>query len=407
MESIIERCCGLDVHKKSVVACVITPEGQELRSFATMTQDLLALADWLREHRVTQVAMESSGVYWKPVYNLLEDEFTVWVVNAHHMKAVPGRKTDVKDAEWIAELLRHGLLKPSYIPARPQRELRELTRYRRSLVQERSREANRIQKVLEGANVKLGSVATDLLGVSGRAMLKAMSQGEDDPKRLTELARGRLREKQDALEKALQGLMGSHQRFMLRVQLSHLSHLDGQIETLNQEVARRLDPFEATVAGLDTIPGVGRSTAQVILAEMGADMEQFPSGGHLASWAGVCPGNNRSADKRKRSPTRKGNNWLKPVLVEAARAAARTKTYLGAQYHRLARRIGANRAAMAVAHSIALILYKVIKTGEPFTDLGHRYFEERDQAAIARRSVRQLQRLGYQVTIEPPTPQAP
>ena len=406
MESIIERCCGLDVHKKSVVACVITPEGQELRSFATMTQDLLALADWLREHRVTQVAMESSGVYWKPVYNLLEDEFTVWVVNAHHMKAVPGRKTDVKDAEWIAELLRHGLLKPSYIPARPQRELRELTRYRRSLVQERSREANRIQKVLEGANIKLGSVATDLLGVSGRAMLKAMSQGEDDPKRLTELARGRLREKQDALEKALQGLMGSHQRFMLRVQLSHLSHLDGQIETLNQEVARRLDPFEATVAALDTIPGVGRSTAQVILAEMGADMEQFPSGGHLASWAGVCPGNNRSADKRKRSPTRKGNNWLKPVLVEAARAAARTKTYLGAQYHRLARRIGANRAAMAVAHSIALILYKVIKTGEPFTDLGHRYFEERDQAAIARRSVRQLQRLGYQVTIEPPTPQA-
>ena len=407
MESIIERCCGLDVHKKSVVACVITPEGQELRSFATMTQDLLALADWLREHRVTQVAMESSGVYWKPVYNLLEDEFTVWVVNAHHMKAVPGRKTDVKDAEWIAELLRHGLLKPSYIPARPQRELRELTRYRRSLVQERSREANRIQKVLEGANIKLGSVATDLLGVSGRAMLKAMSQGEDDPKRLTELARGRLREKQDALEKALQGLMGSHQRFMLRVQLSHLSHLDGQIETLNQEVARWLDPFEATVAALDTIPGVGRSTAQVILAEMGADMEQFPSGGHLASWAGVCPGNNRSADKRKRSPTRKGNNWLKPVLVEAARAAARTKTYLGAQYHRLARRIGANRAAMAVAHSIALILYKVIKTGEPFTDLGHRYFEERDQAAIARRSVRQLQRLGYQVTIEPPTPQAP
>ena len=329
MESIIERCCGLDVHKKSVVACVITPEGQELRSFATMTQDLLALADWLREHRVTQVAMESSGVYWKPVYNLLEDEFTVWVVNAHQMKAVPGRKTDVKDAEWIAELLRHGLLKPSYIPARPQRELRELTRYRRSLVQERSREANRIQKVLEGANIKLGSVATDLLGVSGRAMLKAMSQGEDDPKRLTELARGRLREKQDALEKALQGLMGSHQRFMLRVQLSHLSHLDGQIETLNQEVARRLDPFEATVAALDTIPGVGRSTAQVILAEMGADMEQFPSGGHLASWAGVCPGNNRSADKRKRSPTRKGNNWLKPVLVEAARAAARTKTYLG------------------------------------------------------------------------------
>ena len=330
MESIIERCCGLDVHKKSVVACAITPEVQEVRTFRTMTRDLLALADWLKDHRVTHVAMESTGVYWKPVYNLLEDEFSVWVVNAHHMKAVPGRKTDVKDAEWIADLLRHGLLRSSFIPDRPQRELRELTRYRRSLVQERTREANRIQKVLEGANVKLGSVATDVLGVSGRAMLKALSEGEEDPKALAELARGRLREKREELEEALRGLMGPHQRFMLAIQLDRLNCLDGQIETLDLEVGRRVDPFEETVAAVDTIPGIGRRTAEVIVAEMGTDMSRFPSGGHLASWAGVCPGNNRSAEKHKRAPTKKGNGWLKAALVEAARSAARTKTYLGA-----------------------------------------------------------------------------
>ena len=406
MDSIIERCCGLDVHKKSVVACAITPEVQEVRTFRTMTRDLLALADWLKDHRVTHVAMESTGVYWKPVYNLLEDEFSVWVVNAHHMKAVPGRKTDVKDAEWIADLLRHGLLRSSFIPDRPQRELRELTRYRRSLVQERTREANRIQKVLEGANVKLGSVATDVLGVSGRAMLKALSEGEEDPKALAELARGRLREKREELEEALRGLMGPHQRFMLAIQLDRLNCLDGQIETLDLEVGRRVDPFEETVAAVDTIPGIGRRTAEVIVAEMGTDMSRFPSGGHLASWAGVCPGNNRSAEKHKRAPTKKGNGWLKAALVEAARSAARTKTYLGAQYQRLARRIGANRAAMAVAHSIAVILYQVIKTGKPFFDLGQQYFEERDRAAIARRSVRQLERLGYKITLEVPTLQA-
>ena len=284
MESIIERCCGLDVHKKSVVACAITPEVQEVRTFRTMTRDLLALADWLKDHRVTHVAMESTGVYWKPVYNLLEDEFRVWVVNAHHMKAVPGRKTDVKDAEWIADLLRHGLLRSSFIPDRPQRELRELTRYRRSLVQERTREANRIQKVLEGANVKLGSVATDVLGVSGRAMLKALSEGEEDPKALAELARGRLREKREELEEALRGLMGPHQRFMLAIQLDRLNCLDGQIETLDLEVGRRVDPFEETVAAVDTIPGIGRRTAEVIVAGDGHGHEpvsQWGSPGFL------------------------------------------------------------------------------------------------------------------------------
>ena len=400
MDALHERCCGLDVHKKSVVACVITPEGQAVRTFSTMTKELLALADWLKEHRVTQVAMESSGVYWKPVFNLLEDEFTVMVVNARHMKAVPGRKTDVKDAEWIADLLQHGLLRASFIPDRPQRELRELTRYRRSLVEERSREANRIQKLLEGANIKLASVGTDVLGASGRAMLKALAAGDEDPKALAQLAKGRLREKLGPLEEALHGRMGSHQRFMLASQLSHLHYLEAQIEGLDQEVARRLGPFEETVAAVDTIPGVGRRTAEVIAAEVGTDMTRFPTPGHLASWAGMCPGNKQSGEKRKPSPTRKGNNWLKPVLVEAAKSAGRTKTYLGAQYHRLAWRIGANRAAMAVAHSIIVILHHVIKTGQGFVDLGQRYFEERDRAAITRRAVRRLERLGHKVTLE-------
>ena len=401
MDAFHDRCCGLDVHKKSVVACVITPEAQETRTFGTMTNDLLALADWPKEQAVSHVAMESTGVYWKPVFNLLEDEFTVMVVNARHIKAVPGRKTDVKDAQWIADLLRHGLLRASFIPDRPQRELRELTRHRRSLVEERSRAANRIQKLLEGANIKLASVATDVLGVSGRAMLKAMSQGEEDPEALAELARGRLREKRDELEKALRGLMGPHQRFMLTIQLDHLNHLDGQIGTLDLEVAQRVDPFEKTLVAVNTIPGIGRRTAQIIVAEMGTDMEQFPTPGHLSSWAGVCPGNNRSGERSKRSPTRKGNNWLKPALVEAAKSAGRTKTYLGAQYRRLARRIGANRAAMAVAHSIAVILHHVIQKGQPFVDLGHQYFEERDEAAITRRAVGQLERLGHKVTLDP------
>jgi transposase len=343
--------------------------------------------------------MESTGVYWKPVYNLLEDEFRVMVVNAAHIKAVPGRKTDVKDAQWIAELLQHGLLRPSFIPARPQRELRELTRYRRSLVQERSRVANRIQKLLEGANIKLSSVATDVLGVSGRAMLEALAAGETDPKALADLAQGRLREKLDPLEEALRGQVQDHQRFMLASHLRHLGNLDSEIERLDEEVARRLGPFEEIVAAVDTIPGVGRRTAEVIMAEVGTEVSRFPTSGHLASWAGVCPGNNQSGDHRKHAPTKKGNHWLKSGLVEAAKAAARTKTYLGAQYHRLARRIGANRAAMAVAHTIAVILHHVIRTGRPFDDLGHRYFDERDRQAITRRAVRQLERLGHKVSL--------
>ena len=399
MRVVHDRCCGLDVHKKSVVACVMTPESQETRTFGTTTRKLLELSDWLRERRVTHVAMESTGVYWKPIVNLMEDEFTVWVVNAHHIKTVPGRKTDVKDAEWIADLLRHGLLRPSFIPDRPQRELRELVRYRRSLVQERSREANRVQKVLEGANIKLGSVASDVLGASGRMMLTAIAEGEEDPEVLADMAKGRLREKLEELREALQGVVGSHQRFMLRTQLRRLNSLDMEVELLDAEVAQRVRPHEDVLQAVDTIPGVGRRTAETIVAEMGTDMDRFATPGHLASWAGVSPGNNRSADRSKRSPTKKGNNSLKSALVESARSAARTKTYLGAQYRRLARRIGANRAAMAVAHSIVVILHSIIRTKKPFVDLGHNYFEERDKAAVTRRAVRQLERLGHKVTL--------
>ena len=403
MDIILERCCGLDVHKKSVVACVITPEGRETRTFGAMTRDLLALADWLKEQVVSEVAMESTGVYWKPVYNLLEDGFAAIVVNAAHIKAVPGRKTDVKDAEWIAELLQHGLLRASFIPDRAQRELRELTRYRRSLVQERSREANRIQKLLEGANVKLSSVATDVLGVSGRAMLAALAAGEEDPEALADLARGQLRKKREELQEALRGLVQFHQRFMLASQLRHLEYLEAEVERLDEEVARRVAPFEDMVAAVDTIPGVGRRTAEVIAAEIGVNPAPFLTPGHLASWAGVCPSNKQSGEKRQRGPTRKGNGWLKPALVEAARSAGRTKTYLGAQNRRLSRRIGANRAAMAVAHSIAIIIHHIIKIkkGHTFVDLGHNYFQERDREAITRRAVRRLETLGHKVTLEP------
>ena len=306
MRVVHDRCCGLDVHKKSVVACVMTPESQETRTFGTTTRKLLELSDWLRERRVTHVAMESTGVYWKPIVNLMEDEFTVWVVNAHHIKTVPGRKTDVKDAEWIADLLRHGLLRPSFIPDRPQRELRELVRYRRSLVQERSREANRVQKVLERANIKLGSVASDVLGASGRMLLTAIAEGEEDPEVLADMAKGRLREKLEELREALQGVVGSHQRFMLRTQLRRLSSLDKEVELLDAEVAQRVRPHEDVLQAVDTIPGVGRRTAETIVAEMGTDMDRFATPGHLASWAGVSPGNNRSADRSKRSPTKNG-----------------------------------------------------------------------------------------------------
>lgn len=401
MEIVHDRCCGVDVHKKTVVVCVITPQGQETRSFATTTRDLLSLGDWLKERRVSHVAMESTGVYWKPVYNLLEEEFTLLVVNARHIKAVPGRKTDVKDAEWIADLLRHGLLRGSYIPDRPQRELRELVRYRRNLIRERSRTINRIQQVLEGANIKLSSVASSIMGVSGRAMLEAMIAGVEDPSELAALARGKLRDKTLALEEALRGLVGPHQRLLLSSHLRHVDFLDAEIARLDQEVAARLDPFEPIVTQLDGIPGIGPRVAQELLAEIGTDMSRFPSAAHLASWARVCPGNNESAGKRKSSRTGHGNPWLAGALVEAAWAAVRTKgSYLAAQYHRLAARRGAKRAIVAVAHTMLVTIYHMLCRGTSYHDLGSNYFEERDPKTVVRRSVRRLERLGYTVTLQ-------
>ena len=397
-----DRCCGLDVHKKTVVACAITPEGQETRTFGTMTGELLALADWLQERQVTDVAMESAGVFWKPVYNLLEAaDFSVLVVNAQHIKAVPGRKTDVKDAAWIADLLRHGLLRGSFIPDRAQRELRELVRYRRSLIQQRAQVINRIQKVLEGANIKLASVASNVVGVSGRAMLQALIAGIDDPRALAALAKGVLRKKRPHLEAALQGLVGEHQRLLLQSQLRHLDFLHCEIAQLDEEIHRRMGPFEEALRCVEQIHGMGRRTAQEVVAEMGTDMSRFPTAAHLASWARVCPSNNESAGKRKGGRTGHGNRWLRSALVEAAWAAARTRgTYLAAQYRRLAARRGAKRAILALAHTLLVIVYHVLRTGDPYRDLGADYFDKRNQQATLRRAVARIEGLGYRVTVQ-------
>ncbi|GAX88418.1 IS110 family transposase [Effusibacillus lacus] len=402
MDVVYERCCGLDVHKKSITACIMTPDGKEIQTFGTMTEDLLSLVDWIKSKGCTHVAMESTGVYWKPIYNLLElEEIQTLVVNAQHIKAVPGRKTDVKDAEWIANLLRHGLLQGSYIPDRKQRELRELIRYRRSLIDERAREVNRIQKVLEGANIKLSSVATNVLGKSGRAMMEAMIQGVDDPAVLSELAQRRLKNKKGELERALQGLIGPHQKLMLSTQLQHIDFLDQQIAKLDEEIKARMLPFEEDLELLDTIPGVGRRTAEQILAEIGTDMNRFPTAAHLCSWAGMAPGNNESAGKRRSGRTRKGNKKLRSALVEAARAAARTKnTYLSAQYNRLAARRGANRAAVAVGHTILTITYYILVRKQSYIELGADYYEQRKKDAVIKQSIKRLESLGYKVKIE-------
>lgn len=400
MEVVHERCCGLDVHKKIVVACLLTGRQKEVRTFSTMTRELLHLADWLAAAGCTQVAMESTGSYWKPVYNILEVSCTVLVVNAQHMKAVPGRKTDVKDAEWIADLLRHGLLRPSFIPDRASRDLRELTRYRTSVIRERTAEVNRIQKVLEGANIKLASVASNVVGVSGQAMLTAMIAGVDDPSVLADLARGRLREKRELLEAALEGRMTQHQRFLLGVQLQHLSDLDATITQVSEEIDVRLRPFAEVATRLQTIPGVGERTAQIVLAEVGADMSRFPNAGHLASWAGLCPGHHESAGKRMSGRTRKGSPWLRGALVEAAQSAGRSRTHLGQRYHRIAARRGKKRAAVATAHMILIAAYHILGGDRCFEDPGVDYIDRRRSQQTTRRLVRKLEGLGYRVSIE-------
>ncbi len=406
MDVVHERCCGLDIHKKLIVACTIVPGSsrqphRQVRTFGTMTDDLQELSDWLTDQGVTHVAMESTGSYWKPIFNVLEDRFELLLVNAQHLKAVPGRKTDVKDAEWIADLLRHGLLKPSFVPDRERRELREVVRYRTSLVQERTAAANRLQKVLEGANIKLAAVATDILGRSGREMLEALVAGETDSAALAELARGRLRDKQPALERALAGRFGPHQRFLVAHILAHIDFLDETLQRLDTEIGERERPFQVVLERLDTIPGVARRVAEIIVAEVGPDVHRFPSPGHLASWAGLCPGQDESAGKRRSGKTRKGNRWLRTALVQAAHAARRTKTYLAAQFRRLASRRGPKKAAIAVAHSILRIVYHLLIDQHPYEDLGELYFDNRQKHELSRRLVQRLQRLGYAVQLVP------
>jgi len=406
MEIVYKRCCGLDVHKETVVACVMIREaeevGREIRTFRTMTLDLLVLHDWLLGHRVTHVAMESTGIYWKPVFNVLEDSFRVLLVNAAHIKAVPGRKTDVRDCEWIADLLSHGLLKGGFIPPEPIRDLRDLTRYRKSLTDERVREINRLQKLLESANIKLSSVATDVMGLSGKAMLEALISGSTDPQVLADLARGKLRKKLPLLREALQGRFRPHHRFLLGQILSHLDFLDEAIEELSKEVENRIVPFSKEIELLDTIPGVDRKTAQLMVAEIGVDMSRFPTHRHLASWAGVCPGNNESAGKRKSGKTRKGNRWLYRYLIEASWSITRSKsTYLYALYHRLVPRRGKKKAAVAVAHAILVIAYHILKNQVSYNELGPDYFDKLNVTQIKRHHIRRLEGLGFKVVIEP------
>lgn len=406
MQTINWRCCGLDVHKKTICACirVTSPDGSvgdEVRTFSTMTRGILALRDWLTEQQVGVLAMESTGVYWKPIWNLLEDQFEMLLVNAHHIKHVPGRKTDVQDCQWIAQLLACGLLAPSFVPPRPQRQMRELTRHRATLVQEKSRLANRIQKVLEDANIKLASVATDVLGVSGRAMLKSMIDGQSDAATLAEMARKRLRGKIPQLKEALQGHVDDHHRFLLGQILAQVEFIENQIAQVEARIEALMGPFEEAVARADTVPGVERTAAQGIIAEIGPDMSRFPTAAHLSSWAGISPGNNESAGKRKSGKTTKGSPWLKRLLVQAAWAASHTKnTYLGAQYRRLARKRGRKRALVAVAHSILVMLWHMLSRGADYQELGEEYFERRTGEQQTRSLVQRLEKLGHKVILE-------
>lgn len=401
MDVVYKKCCGLDVHKKLIVACVIDDTRKEIRTFGAMTGDILKLVDWIKSTDCEAVAMESTGVYWKPIYNLLElENITTLVVNAKHMKAVPGRKTDVKDSEWIAQLLKHGLLSASFIPSREQRELRELVRYRRSISEERVREVTRIQKILEGANIKLSSVASNIMGVSGRNMLNAIVNGNIDPISLSQMAKASLRGKIPELQQALTGLIGEHQKMILKSQLVHIDFLDSQIEELSKEIARRLESDNEIIEILDTIPGINRKAAELIIAEIGTDINRFPTASHLASWAGLCPGNNESAGKKKNSSTHDGNKHLRAIMVETALANRTCKSYFSSQYKRIAARRGKKRAAIAVAHSMLIVVYHMISKRQPYQELGQDHFDKLNSQYRAKKLINQLESLGYTVTKE-------
>jgi transposase len=407
MQILYERCAGLDIGKDEVVACVRVPAGgggrhREVRTFGTFTRQLETLAEWLAAEGVTEVVMEATGQYWKPVWYILEERgFELLLVNARHVRILPGRKTDVGDAEWLAELLEHGLLRGSFVPPATIRELRDLTRYRKRLIQTHSSEAQRIAKTLEDAGIRLGSVASDILGVSGRAMLRALVAGERDPAVLAGLARGRLRSKESDLREALHGRFGEHHALLVRLALEHVEQLERSIGELDTEVDRVIDPFARARDHLDTITGVGVRAAECIIAEIGVDMTVFPTAAHLASWAGRCPGNNVTGGKRHSGRTRHGSVWLGDILTECAWAAARSRgTYLGAQFWRLARRIGKKKAAVAVGHSILVIAWLLLTDDADYADLGGDYFVKRDAERARSRAIGQLEALGYRVTLE-------
>lgn len=434
MDVTYSHCAGLDVHKKTVVACCLvrgedSKTERQTRTFSTMSQDLLALSDWLNHHEITHVAMESTGEYWKPVYNILEGNFTVLVVNAQHIKTMPGRKTDIKDAEWLAELLQHGLLRGSFIPPLVQRDLRDLTRQRTNLVREQATVINRLQKVLEWANLKLARVVSDISGVSARQILAALIEGEQDPETLAQFARGRLRQKREQLVAALQGNVREHHCFLLASHLTYIDFLDEQIALFDEQIVKHLETacskttatapsmisevrveqqalpplaWQEAVTLLDAIPGIGRQTAELIIAEIGTDMSRFPSAGHLARWARLCPGNHESAGKRMSGRTGAGNRWLRSALVQAAQSAVHCRqTYFGGLYHRLVFRRGKNRAIVAVAHHLLTAIYQMLQKHEPFQDLGANYWDERQKTSVVRRMCRRIRQLGYQVNLEP------
>jgi len=411
MEIVVERASGLDVHKASVTACVRLPTDrrgereEHVQTFATTVSGLLVLADWLGAHGVTQVAMEATGVYWKPVWAILEDRFECLLVNARHVKQVPGRKTDVSDAQWICRLAEAGLLRRSLVPPKPIRELRNLTRYRKAQIRDRQREAGRLHKLMEDTGIKLDCVASDLLGKSGRAMIAALIAGTTDPHVLAELAQGKLRAKLPALREALQGRFDEHHALIIGRILAHIDYLDDAIGEISDAVEQQIAPLARQVDLLCTIPGIARRTAEVLIAETGGDMSVFPTAGHLASWAGMCPGNDESAGKRRSGRTRNGSKWLRATLIEAAKAASRTRdTYLAAQYQRLRIRRGANKATTAIAHSMLVAAWHMLQTGEIYTDPGSDYYTRRDPEKTTRRLIAKLERLGHTVTLQPAAP---
>jgi transposase len=405
MDRVYRCCAGLDVHKETVVACVRVNGRDQIEKFGTSSRELLRLGDWLVEQGTQIAAMESTGVYWKPVWNLLEGRLQLMLINAQHIKQVPGRKTDVKDCQWIAQLLEHGLLKASFVPPRPQRDLRDLTRQRTQLMGERTRVVNRLQKVLEDANIKLASVASDITGRSGQAILHALVEGKLSPEQMAELAHRKMEAKKPLLREALLGRVTDHHRFMLRQLLIQLDHVDHLVASFDQRIEEVMSPLEQeAVRRLDEIPGFDIRTGQVVIAEVGTNMSQFPSAQHLASWAGLCPGNNESAGKRKSGRIRKANRWLKASLAQAAWGAGRTRrSYFSAQHRRLTTRRGIKRANIAVAHSLLIVAHNLLSQPAPYTDLGPNYFEQqRDPQRQADQLIRRLERLGYKVEVQRP-----